>query len=110
MDRWGGGSAHYAPAAEKVRAEVVAAGRDPGGFAFTWGGLAVLAETAVEAEAKRDRLGGARPGLVWGGPSEVAEQIAAYAAAGADWVILGPIDSSDPSNAAVLGRALSLLG
>jgi hypothetical protein len=39
----------------------------------------------------------------------VADQIAAYAAAGADWVILGPVDSSDPSNAAVLGAALDLL-
>jgi alkanesulfonate monooxygenase SsuD/methylene tetrahydromethanopterin reductase-like flavin-dependent oxidoreductase (luciferase family) len=108
-NRWGGGPADYAAAAERVRAAVVAAGRDPGGFAFTWGGLAVLAETAAEAEAKRDRLGGDRPGLVCGSPSEVAGQMAAYAAAGADWVILGPIDSSDPSNAAVLGQAARLL-
>ena len=108
-NRWGGGPAQFAAAADRVRAEVVAAGRNPGPFAFTWGGLAVLAETAAEAEAKRDRLGGDQPGLVWGGPSEVADQIAAYAAAGATWVILGPIDSSDPSNAELLGRARALL-
>jgi alkanesulfonate monooxygenase SsuD/methylene tetrahydromethanopterin reductase-like flavin-dependent oxidoreductase (luciferase family) len=108
-NRWGGGPATFAAAAERVRTEVVAAGRDPGAFAFTWGGLAVLAGTAAEARVKRDRLGGDRPGLVCGGPSEVADQIAAYAAAGADWVILGPVDSSDPSNAAVLGAALDLL-
>jgi len=39
----------------------------------------------------------------------VADQIAAYAAAGASWVILGPVDSSDPSNAAVVGDARHLL-
>ena len=44
------------------------------------------------------------------GPApEVAEQIGAYAAAGAAWVIIGPIDSSNPSNAAILGEALSLI-
>jgi alkanesulfonate monooxygenase SsuD/methylene tetrahydromethanopterin reductase-like flavin-dependent oxidoreductase (luciferase family) len=47
---------------------------------------------------------------VCGSPSEVADQIAAYAAAGATWVIVGPIDSSDASNAELLGQALSLLG
>ena len=44
-----------------------------------------------------------------GTPPEVAEQIAAYAAAGATWVILGPIDSADPANAALLGEARRLL-
>jgi alkanesulfonate monooxygenase SsuD/methylene tetrahydromethanopterin reductase-like flavin-dependent oxidoreductase (luciferase family) len=83
--------------------------RDPAAFTCTWGGLAVLGETAAEAAAKRDRLNGNRPGIVSGDPSAVAEQIAAYAAAGAAWVILGPIDSAHPSNAAVLGEARRLL-
>jgi alkanesulfonate monooxygenase SsuD/methylene tetrahydromethanopterin reductase-like flavin-dependent oxidoreductase (luciferase family) len=96
-------------AADRVRLELKAAGRDPTGFTATWAGLAVLAPTRAEAEVKRDRLGGDRPGLVWGGPSDVADQIAAYAAAGAAWVILGPIDSSEPSNAAALGEARSRL-
>jgi hypothetical protein len=39
----------------------------------------------------------------------VAEAIAAYAAAGADWVILGPIDSANPSNPALLGNAVALI-
>jgi alkanesulfonate monooxygenase SsuD/methylene tetrahydromethanopterin reductase-like flavin-dependent oxidoreductase (luciferase family) len=92
-----------------VRAEVANAGRDPDAFTYTWGGLAVVGETRDEAAAKRDRLGGDRPDVVWGDPSQVAEVIAAYAAAGADWVILGPIDSANPSNAAVLGNALALI-
>jgi alkanesulfonate monooxygenase SsuD/methylene tetrahydromethanopterin reductase-like flavin-dependent oxidoreductase (luciferase family) len=105
---WGGDPTAFAAAAAKVRDELAAAGRDPTGFTFTWGGLAVLGATPAEAEAKWDRLGGDRPGIIRGTPPEVAEQIAAYAAAGAEWVILGPIDSSNPSNAALLGEAARL--
>jgi alkanesulfonate monooxygenase SsuD/methylene tetrahydromethanopterin reductase-like flavin-dependent oxidoreductase (luciferase family) len=88
---------------------VANAGRDPAGFTFTWGGLTVMAATAADARAKRDRLGGDRPDVVCGDPSAVADAIAAYAAAGADWVILGPIDSAEPSNAGVLGDAAGVL-
>ena len=108
-NRWGGGPASFATAVERVRAEVANAGRDPAAFTYTWGGLAVLGPTPAEAEAKWQRLGGGRPGIVRGTPSEVADQLAAYAAAGADWVILGPVDSSELSNAAVLGEAVALL-
>jgi alkanesulfonate monooxygenase SsuD/methylene tetrahydromethanopterin reductase-like flavin-dependent oxidoreductase (luciferase family) len=108
-NRWGGGPASFGAAAERVRAEVANAGRDPEAFTYTWGGLAVVAPTRAEAEAKRDRLGGDRPDVVWGDPPRVAEAIAAYADAGADWVILGPIDSANASNAAVLGDAAALI-
>jgi alkanesulfonate monooxygenase SsuD/methylene tetrahydromethanopterin reductase-like flavin-dependent oxidoreductase (luciferase family) len=108
-NRWGRGPSAFATAVERVRAEVANGHRDPAAFTCTWGGLAVLGETAAEAAAKRDRLNGNRPGIVSGDPSAVAEQIAAYAAAGAAWVILGPIDSAHPSNAAVLGEARRLL-
>jgi alkanesulfonate monooxygenase SsuD/methylene tetrahydromethanopterin reductase-like flavin-dependent oxidoreductase (luciferase family) len=108
-NRWGGGRAAFGAAVERVRAELANAGRDPAAFTYTWGGLAVLALTAAEAAAKRERLNGNRPGIVSGEPSQVAEQIGAYAAAGADWVILGPIDSSDPANAALLGDAARLV-
>jgi|GEM_PF-111731 len=108
-NRWGGGPSAFATAVERVRAEVANCHRDPEAFTCTWGGLAVLAETAAEAAAKRERLGGDRPGIVSGDPAAAAEQIAAYAAAGAAWVILGPIDSAEPSNAAVAGEAARLL-
>ncbi len=108
-NRWGGGPASFATASERVRAAVANAGRDPGAFTCTWGGLAVLAGTPDEATAKRDRLRGDRPGVVWGAPAQVADQIAAYADAGAAWVIVGPIDSADPANAALLGEAAGLL-
>jgi alkanesulfonate monooxygenase SsuD/methylene tetrahydromethanopterin reductase-like flavin-dependent oxidoreductase (luciferase family) len=106
---WGGDAASFAVAAAKVRTELAAAGRDPVSFAFTWGGLAVLGENRADAAEKWDRLGGGRPDLVRGTADEVAEQIAAYAAAGAGWVILGPVDSSDPSNPVILGEARRLL-
>jgi alkanesulfonate monooxygenase SsuD/methylene tetrahydromethanopterin reductase-like flavin-dependent oxidoreductase (luciferase family) len=106
---WGGTADQFAVAAGRVREMLLAAGRDPVGFAVTWGGLAVLGATPEEARTKSDRLGGDRPGIVRGTPPDVADQIAAYAAAGAAWVILGPVDSSDPSNAAVLGDALKIL-
>ena len=108
-NRWGGGPASFQAAVERVRAELANAGRDPGAFTYSWGGLAVVAPTRDEAHAKRDRLGGDRPDVVWGDPPQVAEAIAAYASAGADWVILAPIDSADPSNAAVVGAAADLL-
>ncbi|MGH9003323.1 MAG: hypothetical protein ACRDYV_09355, partial [Acidimicrobiia bacterium] len=53
-----------------------------------------------------ERLGGDRPGLVWGGPERVAETLAGYGGAGAAWVIIGPLDSANPDNAAVLGEAV----
>src|SRR5213078_1560427 len=89
-------------AAERDQAPGAAAGRDPAGvaagrgtsaFDLTWGGLAVLGANPEEARTKSNRLGGDRPGVVRGTASEVAEQLAAYAAAGAAWVILGPVDS-----------------
>jgi alkanesulfonate monooxygenase SsuD/methylene tetrahydromethanopterin reductase-like flavin-dependent oxidoreductase (luciferase family) len=106
---WGGTPSRFSVASGTLRDALVGAGRDPASFALTWGGLAVLGATPEEARAKSDRLNGDRPGVVRGTPPEVAEQIAAYAAAGADWVILGPIDSSDPANAALLGDTVRLL-
>jgi len=108
-NRWGGLPTSYGAAAERVRAEVVNAKRDPDAFTYTWGGLALLGSTAAEADAKRDRLGGDRPDVICGDAARVAETIRAYADAGADWVILGPIDSADPSNAAVLGDAMAVM-
>ena len=108
-NRWGGGPASFRTAAERVRAELANAGRDHAAFTYSWGGLAVVAPTREEAESKRDRLGGDRPDVVWGDPPQVAETISAYASAGADWVILGPIDSANPSNASVIGEAARLL-
>lgn len=108
-NHWGSERPAFAAAVDRLRSEVAKADRDPDTFTYTWGGLAVLAPTPAEAQAKWERLGGGRSGIVHGTPAEVAEQISGYAAAGADWVILGPIDSSNPDNAALLGAVVRLL-
>lgn len=106
---WGGDAALYRRRVDAARHEVETAGRDPKGFVCSWGGLAVLGADAGEAAAKLERMGGPRPGLVTGGPAEVAGQLAAFGAAGAEWVILGPLDSSNPDNAAHLAAARACL-
>jgi hypothetical protein len=44
-----------------------------------------------------------------GGPERIAEALHEYADAGASWAMLGPIDSSDPDNAAIIGERLTPL-
>ena len=36
----------------------------------------------------------------------MADALRAYFDAGAQWVVIGPIDSSDPDNATILGEAV----
>jgi alkanesulfonate monooxygenase SsuD/methylene tetrahydromethanopterin reductase-like flavin-dependent oxidoreductase (luciferase family) len=103
---WGGSVEGFARRVAEVREEAERAGRDPAAVACTWGGLALLGADEAEAKAKLERLGGERPGLVWGGPERVAEAFAAYGQAGATWVIVGPLDSGDPDNARLLGQAV----
>ena len=83
---------------------------DRADFDCTWGGLLVIGDDDEDAAEKAVRLQ-ASPGTIVGGPDAVARQLDAYAAAGADWVVLGPIDSQDPANAQRLGaRVQPLLG
>jgi hypothetical protein len=44
-----------------------------------------------------------------GGPARIAEQLDAFVERGAEWVILGPIDSGNPDNAPALGEVRRLL-
>jgi len=79
-------------------------------FVCSWAGLAVLDTDDDRANAKAERLG-ARPGTLVGGPGTVAAALRGFADAGAEWVIVGPVDSRDPANAAILGEQVkSLLG
>ena len=41
-----------------------------------------------------------------GGPERVADAFRRYVDAGAEWVLAGPVDSSDPDNARILGEAV----
>jgi alkanesulfonate monooxygenase SsuD/methylene tetrahydromethanopterin reductase-like flavin-dependent oxidoreductase (luciferase family) len=100
---WGGDPDRFARRVAEVHKLAEGAGRDPKDVTCSWAGLVLVGSTEAEAAAKMERLG-PRPDLIWGGPERVAEQLSAYAAAGAAWLVVGPIDSSDPDNAAILGR------
>jgi alkanesulfonate monooxygenase SsuD/methylene tetrahydromethanopterin reductase-like flavin-dependent oxidoreductase (luciferase family) len=104
-NRWGGDAARFEHELRVVREHLEAARHR---FTASWGGLAVLGSDEDEAERKRARLDPA-PGVLVGGPERIAEAVAAYRDAGAAWVILGPIDSSDADNAAVLGERVAPL-
>ncbi len=97
-NRWGGPAARFEREARALREMNP---RDP--FTVSWAGLFVLDTTDDAARAKAQRLG-AGAGTVVGGPERVADALRAYGAAGADWVITGPVDSSEPDNAAILGE------
>jgi alkanesulfonate monooxygenase SsuD/methylene tetrahydromethanopterin reductase-like flavin-dependent oxidoreductase (luciferase family) len=102
-NRWGGAAAAFATRAAEVRALA----QKP--FVVSWGGLVVLSEDDAAAEQKRARLD-PPPGTVVGGPERVAERLREYIAAGADWIIVGPVDSADPDNPAIMGeRVVPLL-
>jgi alkanesulfonate monooxygenase SsuD/methylene tetrahydromethanopterin reductase-like flavin-dependent oxidoreductase (luciferase family) len=103
-NRWGGPIDKFAAQVVGVRE---AAARQP--FTLSWGGLVVLADSDAEAAAKAERLGidnarrpaGAR--VVVGGPDAVADALRPFVEAGAEWLMAGPIDSSDPDNCRILG-------
>ena len=99
-NRWGSGVERFREQAANL---VAAAARSP--FTVSWGGLVVLADDDDEAEAKARRLG-AGDHVIVGGPDLVAGALRAYADAGAEWLVVGPIDSSDPENARILGEEI----
>ena len=70
---------------------------------ITWGGLVLTGDDEAAARAKAATRTVADDLLV-GGPARVAEQLAPFAERGAEWLILGPIDSSNPENAGALGE------
>jgi alkanesulfonate monooxygenase SsuD/methylene tetrahydromethanopterin reductase-like flavin-dependent oxidoreductase (luciferase family) len=102
-NRWGGPIERFAAQAAELRAT---AARDP--FVVSWGGLVVMAGDDDAAAEKARRLG-ARPGTLVGGIDALAAAFAGYAAAGADWVIAGPVDARDPENAVHLGDVKAVL-
>jgi alkanesulfonate monooxygenase SsuD/methylene tetrahydromethanopterin reductase-like flavin-dependent oxidoreductase (luciferase family) len=97
-NRWGGSVSAFDAQASALRA---AAARAP--FTLSWGGLLLVGETARAVRAKRERWSPGR-GVIVGGPEAVADALRAYADAGAELLVAGPIDSSDPDNAHLLGE------
>jgi len=74
----------------------------------SWGGLVVVGADEADVEAKRARLHPA-PSVITGTPPEVAEGLRGYVDAGAAWVIVGPLDSTDPGNGALLAEVRARL-
>ncbi|MGH8976602.1 MAG: LLM class flavin-dependent oxidoreductase [Acidimicrobiia bacterium] len=70
---------------------------------LTWGGLALLGRDAAHAASKAERRG-LNDDVVAGGPDRVAARLSEYAAIGISWAIMGPLDSTDPENATILGE------
>ncbi len=104
-NRWGASVETFAREAAEVRSLVDRLGRDPSRFTPSWGGLVLLGRDEAGAEAKRRRFEPG-PNVLVGGPERVAEALTAYVAAGARWLTVGPIDSSDPENASILGECV----
>lgn len=102
-NRWGAPLTRFE---NEARAVHEAHTRDP--FTVSWSGLFVVDRTEHAARAKAQRLAPSPEASV-GGPEQVAEVLRAYDAAGADWVIVAPVDSSDPDNAAILGELVKPL-
>jgi alkanesulfonate monooxygenase SsuD/methylene tetrahydromethanopterin reductase-like flavin-dependent oxidoreductase (luciferase family) len=100
---WGIGVEDFRAQADTVRSQAM---RTP--FTCSWSGLVVIDVDDDAAQAKARRLG-AREGTIVGGPTTLAESVARYAAAGAEWIILGPVDSSDPGNAVLFGEVADRL-
>jgi alkanesulfonate monooxygenase SsuD/methylene tetrahydromethanopterin reductase-like flavin-dependent oxidoreductase (luciferase family) len=75
---------------------------------ITWGGLVLLGDDAAAASEKASSRT-LPPGVIVGGPGRVATELDEYVERGAEWVIAGPVDASDPDNAAILGEVRTKL-
>jgi alkanesulfonate monooxygenase SsuD/methylene tetrahydromethanopterin reductase-like flavin-dependent oxidoreductase (luciferase family) len=104
-NRWGATADEFGTEAAEVRTLADRLNPTPAHFTMSWGGLVVVDRDDDAAREKADRLG-ASAGTIVGGFRSVAGALARYRDAGADWAIVGPVDSSDPRNAAIVGAEL----
>ncbi len=104
-NRWGLDPERFGAEAAEVRSLVERLNPEPDSFAISWGGLVVLGADDDAAAEKAHRLDAA-PEVLVGGPRAAAQSLARYRDAGAEWVILGPLDPSDPANATLIGEEL----
>jgi alkanesulfonate monooxygenase SsuD/methylene tetrahydromethanopterin reductase-like flavin-dependent oxidoreductase (luciferase family) len=101
-NRWGGDPGQFATHAAEVRR--LAAGH----CTLSWGGLVVLGENEGAAQRKQERLD-PPPDAIVGGPERVAERWREYIAAGAEWIIAGPLDSADVDNPSIIAERIAPL-
>jgi alkanesulfonate monooxygenase SsuD/methylene tetrahydromethanopterin reductase-like flavin-dependent oxidoreductase (luciferase family) len=106
-NRWGADAADFAGELVQVQAAAAAAGR-PAPVA-TWGGIVLLAPTDAAADARAEALD-AGPHVVVGSPARVAERLRDRVEAGARWLVLAPLDASDPAGAELAVAVRDALG
>jgi alkanesulfonate monooxygenase SsuD/methylene tetrahydromethanopterin reductase-like flavin-dependent oxidoreductase (luciferase family) len=102
-NRWGGSAENFARELSEVYGLCERLGSEPEKFTPSWGGLVVMGRDERDAAAKRARLNPG-PNVIVGGPEQVADRLRPYLDAGARWLMLGPVDSSDPDNASIIGE------
>ncbi|MDQ1465721.1 MAG: hypothetical protein QOH10_136 [Actinomycetota bacterium] len=109
-NRWGGDPSRLAEGAREIRSLATpSSARAPRRCLVSWGGLVVMGDDEAAARRKQLRLE-PPPAAIVGGPERVAERLREYIAAGAEWIIAGPIDSADLDNPAILAeRVVPLL-
>jgi alkanesulfonate monooxygenase SsuD/methylene tetrahydromethanopterin reductase-like flavin-dependent oxidoreductase (luciferase family) len=100
---WGGPPEPFAREVAQLRQW--AAGRP---VVPSWGGLVLLGRDDAEAERKAERMQVA-PGTIVGGPGRVADALRPYLEAGAEWLVLGPLDSTNDDNAHIVAEYLAPL-
>jgi len=77
-------------------------------FEISWGGLVAMAANDEQAAEKVKSSSQGSEVLV-GCPAVLAERFIRYRDAGADWVVVGPLDSENLANAGHLGEVRTIL-
>jgi alkanesulfonate monooxygenase SsuD/methylene tetrahydromethanopterin reductase-like flavin-dependent oxidoreductase (luciferase family) len=91
-NRWGAAPGRFGAEAALVRDIAPRA-------ALTWGGLVLLGEDDADAAERAESRARMPSGnVIVGGPESAAAAFARYVALGAEWIIAGPVDASDPRN------------
>lgn len=98
---WGGSADEFADDVALIREVAPAA-------TITWGGLVLTGDDEAAAQAKAEGRS-LHPEVLVGGPAHLSERLRAFVDNGAEWVILGPIDSSNAGNVAPLAQVRNLL-
>jgi alkanesulfonate monooxygenase SsuD/methylene tetrahydromethanopterin reductase-like flavin-dependent oxidoreductase (luciferase family) len=75
---------------------------------LTWAGL-ICTDADDDAARTKAVARNAGPNVLVGGPERLAEQLAAYAAVGAKWAVVAPLDASNVDNAHRLGDVAAVL-
>ena len=100
-NRWGAGLERFRTQAANLRAAAARARRSRCRGVASWS-----SPTTTRPRRSRPSGSGAGDHVLVGGPEIVAAALRAYADAGAEWLMLGPVDSSDPDNARILGEEI----